>query len=339
MSYQKTLLYVSIILMIIMGCIIIPASAFENRSGDTIVIDEPIDDDLLASGGSMIVNAPVKSITWAGGTLIVNEPVETNVIAAGGTIVINAPVGVDLLAAGGSIDINSDVGGKVMVAGGSVSMNGNTENIAASGGTVILGKNTIISRDAIIGSSGYTTQGIIKGNLTVESDEKEVDYSGIGEAIGAMITLTQIIFTIGLLILGVILIKIQPEFFSSVFKKGREAPLPSFIAGILVIFGSFILCVILLITIIGVPISIFIGLLVCAGILISSIISGGALGGYIFEKMDKENHLLISFISGFIILNILFFIPILGFVLWVISLFIGSGALFLKALDSMNISL
>jgi len=172
----------------------------------------------------------------------------------------------------------------------------------------------------------------------VESDEEEVDYSGISEAIGAMITFTQIVFTIGLLILGVILIKVQPEFFSSAFKKGREAPLPSFIAGILVIFGSFILCVILIITVIGIPISLFIGLLVLAGILISSIISGGILGAYIFEKMQKENQLLISFISGFIILNVLFFIPILGFFFWIISFFIGSGALILKCLDSIKIS-
>lgn len=339
MSYWKICFNVSFILMILMGCVIIPVSAFENRSGDNIVIDEPIDDDLIASGGSMIVNAPVKSITWAGGTLIVNEPVQTNVIAAGGTIVINAPVGVDILAAGGSIDINSDVGGKVMVAGGSVSMNGNTENIAASGGTVILGRNTVISRDAIIGSSGYTTQGIIKGNLTVETDEDDMDFSGISEAIGAMISLAQIIFTIGLLILGVILIKVQPDFFSSAFKKGRETPLPSLIAGILGIIGSFILCIILIITIIGIPISLFIGLLVLAVILISSIISGGVLGIYLFEKMQIENRILLSFISGFIILNILFFIPILGFLIWVISFFIGSGALFLKCLDSMNISL
>ncbi|MBP9009611.1 MAG: hypothetical protein KBG16_13315, partial [Methanospirillum sp.] len=79
-----------IALIITAGLIISPVTAFDTRSGDNIVINEPIDDDLVASGGSMIVNAPVKSITWAGGTLIINEPVEKNLIAAGATIQVNA---------------------------------------------------------------------------------------------------------------------------------------------------------------------------------------------------------------------------------------------------------
>ena len=202
----------AVIILIIVSGFFSPVSAFDTRSGDNIVISEPIDDDLIASGGSMIVNAPVKSITWAGGTLIINEPVEENLIAAGGTIQVNAPVGADLIAAGGNIDVAGNVEGKILAAGGTVTVSGNAENVAASGGTVIIGKNAVISKDVIIGSSGYTTQGTIYGNLTIENEQEDSKASmeKIGDLLGMVVTLAMLICTFGFLILGIVLFKLCP---------------------------------------------------------------------------------------------------------------------------------
>lgn len=321
-------------LIFLTGFFISPVSAFDTRSGDNIVISEPIDDDLIASGGSMIVNAPVKSITWAGGTLIVNEPVERNLVAAGGTIQVNAPVGTDLFAAGGNIDINGNVGGKVMAVGGSVTMSGNAENIAASGGTVVLGKNTVISKDAIISASGYTTQATIQGNLTIEEeDESGFDIDKIGEAVGAFITMAMILCFIGFLILGIILIKICPAFFTALVKTGTEKTLLSIVAGIAGLVIGFILFVILLITLIGIPIACLLMLLMLIGLSLSTIMSGAVLGSWVLNFAKKETGLIWGFILGFIILHILFFIPVIGFFIWAIAVFLGFGMLILTCYD------
>lgn len=327
---------VLVILMMVAGLVITPASAFDTRSGDNIVIDEPINDDLVASGGSLIINAPVKSVTWAGGTLIVNEPVETNVIAAGGTIQINAPIGVDLVAAGGNIDINGNVGGKVMAVGGSVTMSANAENIAASGGTVVLGKNAVISKDAIISASGYTTQATILGNLTVEEEQKgeSFHFSEIGEMVKMMVTMMMVLCFIGFLILGIVLMKLCPTFFTALVKTGKEKTLLSFVAGIAGLVIGFILFIILLITVIGIPMACLLFLLILIGLMLSTILSGALLGSWILNYAKKEMSMVWGFIIGFIILNILFFIPILGFLFWIIAVLLGFGILVLTCADA-----
>ena len=70
---MKTLLFSIGIILILL--IIVPGSAFVVREGENIVIDTPVYDDLLVSGGTVTINAPVQSLTFAGGTLTVNAPV------------------------------------------------------------------------------------------------------------------------------------------------------------------------------------------------------------------------------------------------------------------------
>jgi len=326
-----------IALIITAGLIISPVTAFDTRSGDNIVINEPIDDDLVASGGSMIVNAPVKSITWAGGTLIINEPVEKNLIAAGATIQVNAPIGTDLLACGGNIDINGDVGGKVMAFGGSITMSGNAENIAATGGTVVLGRNSVISKDAIISASGYTTQARILGNLTVEEEhngESGFSMKEIGDMIEAFITFAMILCFFGFLILGIIFVKLCPSFYTSLVKTGKEKTIISFIAGIAGLIIGCVLCVILLITIIGIPFAFLLFLLILLGLMLANILTGALVGEWIQQLAKKEVSLIWGFVVGFIVLNALFFIPYIGFIFWVVSVFLGFGMLVLTCYEA-----
>lgn len=326
-----------IALIITTGLLTPPVMAFDSRSGDNIVINEPVDDDLIATGGSMIVNAPVKSITWAGGTLIVNEPVEKNLIAAGGTIQVNAPVGTDLLAAGGNIDINGDVGGKIMAVGGSVTMSGNAENIAASGGTVVLSKNTVIRKDAMISASGYTTQATILGNLTVEEGtpgSAGCQMKQIGDMIGAFISIVMILMFFGFLILGIIFVKLCPAFHAALVKTGKEKTLLSFVAGIAGLVIGGILCIILLITIIGIPLALLIFLLILIGLLLANILSGALVGEWIQQLAKKDVSPLWGFIVGFVVLNAFFFTPVVGFFIWIIAILLGFGMMVLTCYEA-----
>jgi len=334
-NYRK---FCFVIVLILSLFYIIPsAMAFETRNGDVIEINSPIDDDLLASGGSMVVNAPVKSITWAGGTLIINAPIKTNLVAIGGTIQSNAPVGTDLIAIGGDIHIKGDVGGKVLGIGGSVTMDGDTENIATTGGTFILGKNSTIFKDALVSSSGFTTQGRIEGNLTVEKDNNDsILYTKIGELINTFVLAVKLIQFIGLLILGIILAILMPGFFLEVTKTSRQKPLMSLGAGVLGIILSFALFVILLITIIGIPIAIFLILLVSLGLILSTIMTGGTIGVIIMDRMRKRSNIIPGFIIGFIILNIIFLIPFIGIIVWLLAVCFGFGALILSVYISIQ---
>ncbi len=85
-----------------------------------------------------------------------NAPVQS-IVAAGGTITINAPVKGDVIAAGGTVTINDDVGGKVVAVGGSIDLAGNVStNAVLQGGTVNIRKSVTIGKDAAISAGSVT---------------------------------------------------------------------------------------------------------------------------------------------------------------------------------------
>jgi hypothetical protein len=332
-----------IVLFILLIVTLTPACAFEIRNGDNIVIDTPIQDDVLASGGSVIINAPVKSLTFAGGTLTVNAPIEENLIAVGGQILVNSPVGVDLVAAGGQIDITSDVGGKILATGGHVTVNGKASNVAVSGGKVNLGSSSHVTKDAIISASDYTSSGKVEGKITADMDKKESGSSfniqKVVSLISTIVVVMKILFAIGMLILGIILIRLIPTPFREVAGNVQNNALISLVFGIAGIIIAFILILILLVTLVGIPIAIFIGLILLIWLMVSTLFVGAALGSFITEKMGKEYSLMVSFIVGFVILEIIFLIPILGFLLEIIAVLTGLGAIMMtvwKKIESQN---
>ncbi len=117
----------------------VPVYAFEERSGEKIVIaaDEVVEDDLYLFAAEVIVDGTVKGDLIAFGSQItVNGKVEGDLISAGQVVVINgiiqddariagaglqvgekAQIGDDLLAAGASLEVKagSTVGGDVAV--------------------------------------------------------------------------------------------------------------------------------------------------------------------------------------------------------------------------------
>jgi hypothetical protein len=316
-----------------------PGMAFEIREGDNIVISEPVSDDLLISGGTVTINAPVKSLTFAGGTLTVNAPIEQNLIGAGGQILVNAPVGTDIIVAGGQITINGDVGGKILAAGGQVSINGKASNVAISGGSANLGEKSHITGDALIGASDYTATGIVEGKLDAEADRGEkssFDISALVSALVTAIAVIQILCAVGMLILGIILMYLIPAPITRVVSTLREKTLLALVFGIAELILAGLVGIILLISIVGIPVAMFIGLSTMTGILLATIFTGAALGTFITEKLEKNYSLVISFIIGFVLLQIIFLIPILGFIIEVIAVFIGLGALFMTVWEKIE---
>ena len=120
------------------------ALALQTFSGDSISIDAPVADDIIAAGDAISINAPVDSA-----------------IAAGGTVSINAPVKGDILALGGQVYVNSDVGGKVVAAGGTVHLGGDVgTNLVAAGQNVKLLPGKKVGRDAYIAGQDVSSAAV-----------------------------------------------------------------------------------------------------------------------------------------------------------------------------------
>ncbi len=305
------------LVVIILGLLLIPsgAQAFTFVSGDQPVISSPIPDDVIASGGTVTVNAPIDSLTAAGGSVTVNAPVRGDVIAAGGTLIING-----------------DVGGKVIAAGGEIEVNGNATNVLISGGTARIGRNAVIGRDAVISAGDVTNAGSVLHNLTVSASTfndtgsaGNVTFEEVQES--ALPDLFSILAAIGFLILGLIFVRFLPGPFGAVVRQVERRSVIHTIAGFFAAIVSAIVLLIIAITIIGLPIAFVGGLLFIVALTISPLFVAFALGDIIISRARWRAGPLWIFVLGFVVLQILFFIPLLGAIIQIVAISLGYGGI------------
>lgn len=309
-----------LILAIILA-VLLPSgvSGLATYGGGDVVIDTPVQDDVFASGGTVTVDAPVSSLT-----------------VAGGTININAPVSGDVFAAGGTVNVNSDIGGKIVVAGGVVNIDQEIgTNAIVTGGTVTIGKDARISRDALISGGTVTNAGEVRGNLTVRAQSfsnpgsagnlnVELTPSGESHLLGAVIG---ILYTIGMFILGLLLLRIAPVHFLSVEGEVRTHSLLRTVIGFVSIIVSFIILFLASITIILLPIALVLWMVFFIALILATLFVSLAFGRIVFRFVRREGRPWHMFVVGFIILNLIYLIPVAGFIALVIVESLGFGAI------------
>jgi hypothetical protein len=205
-----------------------------------------------------------------------------------------------------------------------------------------MGPSSHISKDALINSSEYSAGGKVGGKLIRDTDSgragTSMNIEGIGKALSGLVMFLSVLFAIGMIILGAILIRMLPAPFASVVTTLEQNALMSFVYGIAATIISCILILFLLVTIIGIPIAIVTGLTFLICLIISVLFAGAVLGRFIAGKAGKELSPTLSFVVGFIILEILFLIPILGFLLNIIAICTGIGALVMATWNAMTSS-
>jgi hypothetical protein len=326
-------LSIAIIIMLISFQLFSDAQALRTFSGDIVSIDTPIDDDVFAAGSMVNINAPVDSAT-----------------AIGGTVNVNAPVKGDLLAGGGQVHINSDVGGKVMAAGGSIDQSGNIgTNLVAMGGQVSILSQSNISKDALIIGENVVNAGRVNGTLTVSASEFEntgsagkVDFQkrvhteedkseglrGFG--------LFGLAWIIGYLILGLILLRIFPKLFAAIGEEITRSPAVVTAVGFVSIIAAFIALVLIAVTIIGLPIAIVGFMLTVIALMLTGTFVSFTLGKWIGSRFSLKYGDMALFLIGFVILNVLFLIPFLGGLVYLISASMGFGAIVYSAKNRLR---
>jgi hypothetical protein len=295
------------------------AQAVELLAGGNISLDSPIDDDIFAAGDSLIINAPVESVVFAGGELVVN-----------------APVSGDILAAGGRITVNAAVGGKIVAAGGEIEMKGTAKNLVAAGGEIIIHPTAVITRDAVISGQRVSNAGTVSRNLTVRAEAFEntgsagrVDYQkteGL-EGLRAVATILRVLMILGFLILGLVLLKLFPAQFFSVVAEVRSSPLRNTAVGFGLIIVSTVVIFVLAITVVGFPLAAVMGMLFIIALMLSGIFVSFALGRALSDALRMKPNDLLIFIIGFVILALLFHIPVAGMFIGFVALSLGFGSI------------
>jgi hypothetical protein len=314
----------SILVSLLILLFLIPGSVsgLVTFNGGQVVIDQPIPDDVFASGGTVDINAPVASL-----------------IVAGGTVNINAPVQGDVIAAGGTVNANSEIAGKLVAAGGTVVVSGNIgTNVVITGGTVEIRQGVTVDRDALLSGGMVTNAGTVRGNLTVRAQtftntgtagHLDVQLSEPRGEFSRLFSVFGILFVIGLFILGLVLLRMIPRGFLVVEQEVRTSAILKTIAGFFAVIISFIILILISITVVLLPIALIFWMIYFIALILSTLFVALALGRLIAKwiKWDaKQNWYL--FVVGFIILNLLFLIPLIGSIILIISVSLGFASFF-----------
>jgi len=310
-------------LIIILILLAIPpgVSALVTYSGNQVSINDPVNDDVFVTGNMIEVNAPVQSI-----------------VAAGGTITVNAPVRDDVVAAGGTVTINNDVGGKVVAVGGSIDIAGNiSSNAMLQGGSVNIRKSAVIGKDATITAGSVHNAGTVTGKLSVRSQSVEnTGSAGMFERRSDqsrdrfpiwLFSLVALLLTIGWYVIGILLIRIAPVRFLQVESEVRINPLVKCAVGFAAIIFAMIAFVVLAITIVLLPLALILGGIVLIGLLLANLFVASSLGRIIFGYMKWSGKEWQLYTVGFLALCILYIIPVINILTFVIGFSLGFGAI------------
>lgn len=331
----------------------------------TVVLstDETVNGDYFATGEKVTVLGTVNGDAYiAGGNIFIEGTINGDLLAAGGTVNIIGNVSNDIRVAGGNVIISGEVGGNVTTLGGSVTYT----DAANIGGSVVNGSGSLIllapvakgatigSGDATFNSSigGDVTAGVgnlnlnpktnIFGNLTYWSSEEANILEGAeiqGETVrneieqppqtpnaqnffGAASTGLRVISFFSTLIIGLLFIKLFPNFTKETAQAVTQEPFKSLGVGLLTVIVAPVLAVLLLITVVGIPLAIITIFGYILVLYIAKIFVAFAIG----KALLKSKNTYLAFFLGLIVYSLFRIIPVVGFVLALITAVAGTGA-------------
>lgn len=167
-----------LILAFLLALVPLSAHAAIIQAGEDLSIVIPLNDDLYAAGGTIMINPSIKGdVVLAGGKINVKGIIEQDLILAGGNVMIQGIVQDDVRAAAGTAHVEASVGDDLILFGG---------DIVIDQGTVVKGDLRIMAGSAYIYGKVegdlYVRSGVVKfygdvaGNADIQSDE--LDFHG-----------------------------------------------------------------------------------------------------------------------------------------------------------------
>ena len=334
---------------------ILPASAVHDgwyfAGAGKVIIEGTVNGDVYAAGGAVEISGTVNGdVLVAGGDVTVSGTVSDDIRAAGGSIRIDGKVGKNVTAAGGNISVGrrAEISGGVLAFGGSVQVSGSvTRDLMAFAGKMAISGN--VGGDVSFHGDEFTTlegakvagsvkvwladetrmkiaDGVVSGKVDFEKLSGEQPPTILGHSRGMF--WFKILWTIWLFLTGLLLFAFFRKFFGKYSAVLRQRTLSTALWGIAGILLLPIAMVILAFTIVGIPFAILV-LDLCFWLAYLSQLSTALLvGDLIFRNREAAGWAPFwSFAVGLLIVRVLSFIPVLGWLIVIVGLVLGFGAL------------
>ncbi|MDD4287841.1 MAG: hypothetical protein PHN33_05855 [Candidatus Peribacteraceae bacterium] len=331
-------------------------------AGGNVLVKTNVKEDILAAGGTVFVQGNIGGdVRIAGGNLVIGGTIDGDLVAAGGSVTLldGSSVKGDVWMGGGDLNLGGTVGGDVLVRGGVIRMGSivkgdvdiRAEDISISGtvdGSAILAAKTItldpkakLMRDvrywSALGEKQFiATKTQVRGTATFDPallpmQGKQFEKAGKLTAAGIIAAIIGVggylLFSAALIIL--LLVLLTKTFFADAAKFLSKKTWTSFLYGFLFFAVTPVAALLFLISIIGIPIALFIGLLYAFAIVFANPITAIVLArtlelrrGY---KWGKPMLILVS-VLFYLALKIVHLIPIVGWMVCFVTVLFAYGA-------------
>jgi hypothetical protein len=332
-------------------------------AGERVEIYGVVDGDVYTSGGEVVIDGTINGDLFVGGgTVRIDGVVTNNVKVGGGQIIISGEIGGNLVAAGGNISLeeSSSVGSYIVIAGGNVNTLGTIEgntylfvgnvttnsqiggDLEASTGMIRIGPKTTIGGDLTITSDeeplvdesativGETT--IKEPVVKVPQEIKETDVEGISQAFAGIKMFMTLIGAVSTFIVGLILIKLFPNYMESCKDQIEKRTWRSVGFGLLALFVTPVLFVLLLVLVVTIPLALITIAIFSLYLYLAKIFVIYWAGRRFFKNSTK----IASFGLSVLIFTLLMLIPIIGGFVSFITLIFGLGAGILACQEIYN---
>ncbi len=338
----------------------IAASAATLASGQQYVlpVQQQVGDNLyVAAGTATISGDALQDVFVAGGTISLTGSVGGDVAIFGGTIQLLGPIAGDVRVVGGTVTANERISGDLMVAGGTVHLLSGTEVqgdlIVAAGQVIVDG---MVDGSVRMVGGQLTINGTVGGDVSARADKEiimgtsatvggSISYVGTRKS-GAGAKKAAVAFPVSMLLaatalitgmkmlaflgLGVLLIWVWRRQSLELLAQANGAFWPSLGRGFAYAILVPIAAILLLISFVGSLAGIILILIYIIAWIFASVMAGMFLGSWIARIVQKRPAMRLTWwsgLGGIILLGLLSLVPVIGWVLAKVLVFMMFGVI------------
>jgi len=370
MPKKRYKLLIIMVALLSLLCLAVPAGAMEFYNGDSVTLPEgKVEGPVFLTGNSIVINADVDGDVFAAGqTITVNGKIDGDLLSAGNIIRVNGTINGDARVAASNITVGGKIAGSLTAAASEIQILAgsqvNRDMVAAMRGLTVsgeIGRHLLGTGENIylnspvggnvkipsVGSLKVGPGGAIAGSLSYGSkspaeidpgskiggatDWKEIQPQERPQHREGINWLAQLaLFASGVLVWGVFTL-LFPPVWGTLSETINRSPWASLGWGVLALLVTPLAALLLLITVVGIPISLALMFAYAALLYAGKIVVGDAAGRFLSRRFGWENRVpgIVPFMIGLAGLILLTKIPIVGTIISiaVISLSMGTISL------------
>ncbi len=321
--------------------------------GGGVDIQADVEGDLIAAGGRVVTTGRVqRNLIVAAGSVVAGGHVLRNVRAGGGAVTISARVGRNLNAGGGTVVLTPEavIDGRARLVAGEVRVAGTiAKHLYAAGAVIVLAGEIQGDVELVAQEIEVLPTARIKGSLTYWSPrdakiDRKAKIQGrvthnlpelprsLARTGTALLTVSRLLFMAGLIVTGIALYLLFPDFMVLASHTIGSDPAKSLGIGLLLVVAMPVAAILTMLTILGIPLGLILFVLYFAALLVGFLVTAfflGDVGARTFLRRGRRSRTvrvlwLIMALAALALVNQL---PFVGVALMAAAVLVGLGAM------------